>query len=140
MPRLVVRRRAPGDGALLLPALLALGVGALAGFVLGELYGPATERRLTSPRRSDGAPTLAELVHDAQEALAADPELAELDLEIRPVRRGTVELRGWVPTRAHRARAQRVAREAIAAAGEVINRVLVHGEDDGTPALDILSA
>ena len=140
MPRLVVRRPASGAAALLGSALVALGLGALGGFVLGELYGPATARRLTAPKHRSTTASLAELVHDAQAALVADPLLADLELEVRPVSRQTVGLHGWVPSRALRSRAQRVAREALAS-GEVINRLLVRGEDDAaSPAIDILSA
>ncbi len=139
MPRLVVRRRTSGGAALLGPALLALGLGALAGFVLGELYGPSAERSLTEPRTGT-APSLAELVHDAQAALAADSQLADLELEVLPVSRQTVELHGWVPSRLLRSRAYRVAQEALSA-GQVVNHLLVRGEDDATsPTLDILSA
>jgi hypothetical protein len=140
MPRLVVRRPASRAADLFGPALVALGLGALAGFVLGELYGPATARRLTSPARRPTTTSLAELVHDAQAALLADPFLAEHELEVRPVSRQTVGLHGWVPSRSLRSRAQRIVREALTS-GEVINRVLVRGEDDaGSPTIDILSA
>lgn len=139
MARVIVRRTAAPRRSLAGPALLGLGLGALAGFLLAELYGPAPERALVGPRRS-ARPTLAELVHDAQAALAADAALADLDLRILPVNRQTVELHGWVPTRAVRTRAHRTVRDAIGA-DAVINCLLVRGEDDATqPTLDILTA
>lgn len=139
MPPVIVRRGTPRNRSLAGPALLGLAIGALAGFVLGELWGPAAERAIGG-RRPRRGPTMAELVHDAQAALAADATLAGLDLEILPVSRQTVELHGWVPSRAVRTRAHRVVREAIGA-DAVINCLLVRGEDDtAPPALDVLTA
>lgn len=139
MARVIVRRTAPARRSLAGPALLGLGLGALVGFVLGELYGPVAERALAGrPRPS--RPTLAELVHDAQAALAADPALADLDLRILPVNRQTVELHGWVGSRALRTRAHRAVRDAIGA-DAVVNCLLVRGEDDAAPpTLDIMTA
>jgi hypothetical protein len=62
-------------------------------------------------------------------ALEGDPALAGIPFTVVPVGRGHVELHGWVPTRATRARAFRVATGA-APAIEVTNRLSVHGEDD----------
>jgi hypothetical protein len=139
MSRVIVRRGAPGRRSLLGPALVGLGLGALAGFVLGELYGPAALRAVATPRRGRG-PSMAELVHDAQAALAGDDLLAPLGLEILPVSRQTVELHGWVPSRRLRTRAHRVVREAVGA-DAVVNCLLVRGEDDAAPpTLDILTA
>lgn len=139
MARVIVRRTAPAPRSLVGPALLGLGLGALAGFVLGELYGPVAERAIAG-RRRHGRPTLAELVHDAQGALAADPLLAGLDLQILPVNRQTVELHGWVTSRALRTRAHRAVRDAIGA-DAVVNCLLVRGEDDAAPpTLDIMTA
>lgn len=83
---------------------------------------------------------MAELVNDAQTALATDTDLAELALEVLPVSRMTVELHGWVSARKLRARAHAVVREAIGT-GRVVNCILVRGEDDAAqPTLDILTA
>mgnify|MGYP002624474578 FL=1 len=139
MPAVIVRPRTPRRRSLAGPALLGVALGALAGFVVGELWGPAAGRAIAKPRRSRG-PSMAELVHDAQAAVAADPGLRDLGLEILPVSRQTVELHGWVPTRALRTRAHRAVREAIGA-DAVVNCLLVRGEDDAAPpTLDILSA
>jgi hypothetical protein len=72
-------------------------------------------------------------------ALGREPALGGIDFTVVPVGRGHVELHGWVPTRAARARAFRVAMSA-APAIEVTNRLSVRGEDDleqesGTDAL-----
>ncbi len=138
MSRLVVRR-ARGSSSLLGPVLAGLGLGACAGFILGALYGPAAERVLGGALAT-GEPTMAELVHDALAALAADPALADLGLEVLPVSRGTIELHGWVDSRAVRTRAHRAIREALDG-GTIVNCLLVRGEDDaGPPTLDVLSA
>jgi hypothetical protein len=64
--------------------------------------------------------------------LAGDPQLAPLALEPIAVSAGRVELHGWVPNRALRARAWRTARLAPGV-DQVINCILVHGEDDAAP-------
>jgi osmotically-inducible protein OsmY len=48
---------------------------------------------------------------------------------VLPVSAATVELHGWVETRAQRAAAERAVRR-VAGLETVINAVLVHGEDD----------
>lgn len=84
---------------------------------------------------------MAELVHDAQAALASDPQLSAFTIDVLPVSRQQVELHGWVPQRALRARAHRVACAAVGA-DAIVNSILVHGEDDqvGPPSLDVVSA
>lgn len=139
MSQLIVRRTTPAAPSLLVPAVVGLALGAAAGFVLGEILGPRAERGL-GPRPEPATRTMAELVHDALAALADDADLAPLGLEVIPVSRQTVELHGWVPARALRARAARVVATAIGGPA-VVNRVLVRGEDDaGRPDLDVLSA
>lgn len=139
MSQLIVRRTTATAPSLLMPAVVGLALGAAAGFVLGELLGPRAERGL-GPRARPVPPTMAELVHDALAALADDPDLAPLGLEVIPVSRQTVELHGWVPARPLRTRAARVVAAAIGDPA-VINRVLVRGEDDAArPDLDVLSA
>jgi hypothetical protein len=64
-----------------------------------------------------------------EEAFAADPLLAGLSLETVPVGPGRLELHGWVPTRAARARAIRIAAGA-APDTDVVNRLLVPDEDE----------
>ena len=62
-------------------------------------------------------------------ALQAEPRLSSFAIEVVPVNRGTVELRGWVTTRGARTLAARVAC-AVAGIDTVINSILVRGEDD----------
>jgi hypothetical protein len=139
MSQLIVRRTTPAAPSRLMPALVGLALGAAAGFVLGELVGPRAERGLTPPRQPPTR-TMAELVHDALAALADDPDLGALGLEIIPVSRQTVELHGWVPSRTLRTRAARVVAGTIGESA-FVNRLLVRGEDDaGRPDLDVLSA
>jgi hypothetical protein len=140
MPRLVVRERGGRPGALAGTTFLGFALGAVAGWALGELLSPAAVREaLTAPARR--APSMAELVRDAQGALVGDPLLEGMTLEILPVSRQRVELHGWVPTRRLRAHAYRVACEAVGTEA-VINCLLVRGEDDvaDSDAPDALSA
>jgi osmotically-inducible protein OsmY len=119
---------------------MGLALGAVAGFVASELWAPVTSRLL--PRTSTSSDrSMAALVHDAQAALAADPRLGALRIDVLPVSRQRVELHGWVSDRSLRARAHRVACEAVGA-DAIVNCILVHGEDDdaGPPTLDVVSA
>jgi len=137
MPRLIVRHSAPRQ-SLAVPALLGFAAGVVAGTALGELWAPTAEAALRRPA-SEGRP-MAELVRDAQAALADDPVLGSLRIDVIPSSRQRVELHGWVASRALRARAYRVAAEAIGGSA-VVNGILVHGEDDtDLPTLDVVSA
>lgn len=130
MQRFIVRRKRSRETPSIATTVLGLAIGTLSGFLLAELVAPKAERLLREPGSvPGGARTLAELVDDAQAALAADDILAELALEIRPVSRQTVEIHGWVPERQLRTRAYRVVREALGA-DQVVNCILVRGEDD----------
>jgi hypothetical protein len=122
----------------------ALGVvtGLVAGFGLSEWVGAANPRRLArmmTPRlqpRSGPALSAAATARAAGAALDADPTLCELGLLVTPVMLGVVELHGWVPSRAVRAYAGRLAR-TVSGVDRVVNSLLVHGEDDhGTPSKD----
>lgn len=143
MPHVIVRRTTLSGRSLLGPAVAGLALGAAVGFIMGEVLGPRAERGIGGGRtRSAPAParTMAELVHDAFAALAADPLLAPLMLEVLPVSRQVVELGGWVGSRALRTRAARVVAARVGT-DSVVNRILVRGEDDAfAPSLDILSA
>lgn len=119
--------------------LLAGGLGIAAGFLLGELVGAGGHhrlRRLIGRRGRAGAARKlrAGLAARVRDALAADPSLSGLGLDARLTPAGAVELRGWVPNRVARARAYRIGRE-VATGHEVINRVLVRGEDEIAPTL-----
>lgn len=137
MPRLIVRRSASRH-SLAVPALFGFAAGMVAGVVLGELWAPTAEAALRRP--TPRGRTMAELVRDAQAALADDPVLGSLRIDVIPSSRQRVELRGWVATRAQRARAYRIAAEAVGGSA-VVNGILVHGEDDtDLPTLDVVSA
>jgi hypothetical protein len=76
----------------------------------------------------------------ARQSLRASPVLADLGLRVVPVSAGTVELHGWVASRALRTLALRAVRETPTVE-RVINNLLVHGEDDlGGSSADDLDA
>lgn len=133
MPRFAVRRQRLTDtkpaSTGVVPVAFGLAVGAALGFLMGEWLGPVAPRGVTRRPRPVPAPSMAELVHDAQSVLVADVQLREWQLDVLPVGRGRIELRGWVGTRAARTRAARLVREEVTAEA-VINSILVRGEDD----------
>ena len=117
----------------------SLGVvtGLVAGFALSEWVGGVSHPRVRGlVRRGPGRPppalTPAASARAAAAALAADPLLRDLGLSATAVSVGVVELHGWVPTRPLRARAGRAAR-AVPGIEQVVNRILVRGEDDLDP-------
>lgn len=120
-------------------AALGAGAGLVAGVALaewlGDLSGPRVRRSLTRLTEPASAAPLGveEAVRTAEHALRSTPGTAALELTAVGVRRGVVELRGWVATRAERARAVGVVR-TLAGIEDVLNRILVRGEDD-VPAL-----
>ena len=146
MTRLALRRRRAAT-TLDLPTAagavaLGLAAGALAGFLLGELWGPTASRAIRTPKRTPRTGSAAALVDAAHLALGADEAVAASNLRVVPLGRSAIELHGWVPNRATRARAIRHVREALPEAS-VIDCLLVRGEDDGAlepPHADIRSA
>jgi hypothetical protein len=111
-----------------------MGAGLVAGFALSEWMGGVSTGRVRGAARrlregSVGRLTTSASVRAVEVALRAEPRLGGLGLVAAPVARGVVELRGWVPNRAARSLAARV---ALSAPGieRVINSVLVRGEDD----------
>lgn len=132
----VVRRIEAANGQDTSPlwAVAGFALGAVAGWIVGEVTGGVTRDRLTSyvsglrrPAPDTGAP--ANPRERVRAALNADPDLARLDLEVRPAGRAAVELHGWVPSRTLRARATRLAATA-AGSTRLIDSLLVRGEDD----------
>lgn len=107
--------------------LLGTALGAWAGGVSRERLSRAA-RRLRTPtpqaRRSAAATATAAL-----EALAAEPSLADVTLEVTPIGLHSVELRGWVLDRSQRTAAARIVRQ-VPGIETVINSILVRGEDD----------
>src|SRR5262245_22083828 len=119
----------------LVPVLTGLTVGFLTGFLVRGAFGGVDRRRLRTLREEFTGefpverPLARAAVSVVEEALEGDTALAGIAFTVVPVGRGHVELHGWVPTRAARARAFRVATGA-APAIEVTNRLSVRGEDD----------
>jgi len=128
------RSTLPGPGL----SLLALALGAAAGFAAATWFGPRLREarselgRLFGGDEGERPMHAARLASRVRAALAADPVLAALDLEPIPVSAGQVELHGWVATRAERAQAWRAAR-VVPGIESVVNCILVHGEDDPQP-------
>ena len=109
----------------------------------GLLRPPSCRRRDTRPKlpiprrwgsvprgkqvaRREGPPAAAGL---ARAALRNDEQLHDLALEAIGVSAGVVEIHGWVPSRALRARAIRVV-HALPGIDHAVDCILVHGEDD----------
>ena len=132
MRRLSVRReRGAGDVFLVAAGLLA---GLVAGVGFRTLIGRLDRQRVRDavadwtgqhPVPETGR-AIGERIH---EALDADPATGGLTLETVPVGPGRVELHGWVPSRATRARAIRIATEA-AAGTDVVNRLVAPDDED----------
>ncbi len=118
--------------------------GLVAGFVLAEWLGDVNPPRVRRAARRMREPPPHQALSPAgaaratAAALAADPELRELGLQVTLVSTRTVELHGWVRTRPVRARAGRVAR-GVPGVDSVINSILVRGEDDRTHSPDYLA-
>lgn len=132
--------KSPNSAELLLWSIGGLVAGLAAGVALSGWAGVVTRervrrvagdiRRPVSPSRTGRAA----MVEAAQAILGQDPLLSTLDLRVRAVGAHSLELRGWVPDRALRARASRVIRQ-VDAVEMIINNVLVRGEDDRLLAL-----
>ena len=121
-------------GEAVLWAALGAGAGLLASIALSEWVGDVNRGRVRriAERLREQEPTRLTASASAravQVALNADPRLAGLPIETRPVSRGAVELRGWVPSRSVRTAAGRTAL-AVPGIESVINSLLVRGEDD----------
>jgi hypothetical protein len=111
-----------------------VGTGLVAGFALSEWVGGVSQSRVRRAAQRLGQtppvrPTPAASARAVETALGSEPRLSGCTLEVVPVSRGTVELRGWVADRAARTLAARVA-GAVAGIETVINSILVRGEDD----------
>ena len=116
---------------------LGVATGLVAGFALSEWVGGVSRprvKRLVRRRPRPPRPSLtpAAGARAAGAALAAEPTLRDLGLQATAVAVGVVELHGWVPSRALRARAGRAAR-GVAGIEHVVNSILVRGEDDLDP-------
>jgi hypothetical protein len=136
--------RRPSGSELFAWSLVGAGFGLVTGFVLGELLG---SRKLPIPRRwgsaqrgslvsrREGPPAAAGV---ARAALRNDDQLHDLGLETIGVSPGVVEIHGWVSSRNLRARAIRVV-HALPGIEQVVDCILVHGEDDTPKSTDDLT-
>lgn len=110
-----------------------VGTGLVAGFALSEWVGGVSQTRVRRATQRLGhdrsRDTPAASARAAEAALRAEPRLAGFSLEVMPISRGSIELRGWVTDRAARTLAARVA-GAVPGIENVINSILVRGEDD----------
>ena len=118
---------------ILLWTTFGVGTGLLAGFALGEWVGGVNQSRVRRVAKSLGSAVLhhtsAASARAVETALGAEPRLAGCALEVVPISRRSVELRGWVGDRPARTLAARVA-SAVPGVETVINSILVRGEDD----------
>jgi len=119
---------------ILLWSTVGLGTGLLAGFALGEWVGGVNQTRVRRAAKSLGQSvglhhTSAASARAVETALGAEPRLAGCAIEVVPISRRSVELRGWVGDRPSRTLAARVA-GAVSGVETVINSILVRGEDD----------
>jgi hypothetical protein len=118
--------------------------GVMLGFALAEWTGNVTAPRVRRAARRIREPapppalTAAGTARAVADALGRDAELHDLGIQVTMVSAGTVELHGWVRTRALRARAARVAAR-VPGVEAVINSILVRGEDDRTYLPDYLA-
>ncbi len=129
-----MRRNKPLSGTqILLWTTVGVGTGLLAGFALGEWVGGVNQTRVRRVTKSLGSRVLhhssATSAGAVETALGAEPRLAGCAIEVVPISRRSVELRGWVGDRPARTLAARVA-GAVPGVETVINRILVRGEDD----------
>lgn len=121
-------------GEVVLWTALGAGAGLLAAVALSEWVGDVNRARVRrmAERLREQQPTRLTASASAravQVAISAEPRLKGLSIEVRPLSRGAVELRGWVPSRSVRTAAGRTAL-AVPGIESVINSLLVRGEDD----------
>ena len=121
-------------GEVVLWTAFGAGAGLLAAMALSEWVGDVNRGRVRrmAERFREQQPTrltAAASARAVQIAISAEPRLTGLSIEVRPLSRGAVELRGWVPSRSVRTVAGRTAL-AVPGIESVINSLLVRGEDD----------
>ncbi len=130
----MTRNKGLSGTQILLWSTFGVGTGLLAGFALSEWVGGVSQTRVRRAAQRlgyAGAPhhTSAASARAVGTALGAEPRLAGCAIEVVPISRRSVELRGWVGDRAARTTAARVA-AAVSGVETVINSILVRGEDD----------
>jgi hypothetical protein len=125
----------PSPSELFAWGLVGAGLGAVAGFVMGQWLGEVDSGRLSraATRLQQNGFTRASrpksTINVARAALRNDDLLRSLELELVAVSAGVIELHGWVPSRSLRARAVRILRQ-VPEIEILINCLLVRGEDD----------
>lgn len=132
MRRHSVRRERGAGDVLLVAAGLVAGLAFGAGFraLIGRLDRQRVREAVAGWTGRHPVPATGRAIGQRiQEALDADPATGGLALETVPVGPGRVELHGWVPTRATRARAIRIA-TAAAAGADVVNRLMAPDDED----------
>ena len=132
-----MRRDELSGAQIFLWTTLGVGTGLLAGFALSEWVGGVNPTRFRRAARRLGQQTPARTTAAAsaravEAALQAEPRLVGFSIEAMAVSRAAVELRGWVKDRGSRTLAARIAR-AVPGIDNVINSILVRGEDDSFP-------
>ena len=132
-----MRREQLSGTQIFLWTTLGVGTGLLAGFALSEWVGGVNPTRFRRAARRLGQQTPVRTTPAAsaravEAALQAEPRLAGFSIEAMAVSRAAVELRGWVKDRGSRTLAARIAR-AVPGIDNVINSILVRGEDDSFP-------
>ncbi len=113
-------------------SVVGFGAGLVGGLWAAVWLGRVTRGRLADEvrvLRTPGGTSSVALAEAVVAALQAEAGLAPHGLHAVAVTRGTVELTGWVPDRRTRAHAVRVATQ-VPGLRDLINSVLVHGEDD----------
>jgi hypothetical protein len=130
----VLRNKPLSGTQILLWTTFGVGTGLLAGFALGEWVGGVNQTRVRRAAKSLGFSgvlhhTSAASARAVEKALGAEQRLAGCALEVVPISRRSVELRGWVGDRPARTLAARVA-GAVPGVETVVNSILVRGEDD----------
>lgn len=112
-----------------------IATGLLGGLALAAWLGrggPTRVRRALGKLRAPAPPPATRKTSVSQrntQAALDSSDLQHFRIAVIGVRPGVVELHGWVPTRAIRARAARIA-AAVPDTERVVNCILVQGEDD----------
>jgi osmotically-inducible protein OsmY len=112
--------------------MLGVGTGLAMGLFLGEWLGWERLRRrpdTPTPAPAGAAHTIAQTVKAVRKAFDQDEAFHTLEITVRALAPGTVEVSGWVDDRATRAQVIRFA-QAVPGIPEVLPSLLVRGEDD----------
>jgi hypothetical protein len=131
--RVAVRNQRLSGGEVLGWTLAGITTGLLGGIVLAAWFGRGSQtriRRVIDQWRPAARPVrnIATPARATQTAIDAT-DLRHFGIEVIGVMPGVVELHGWVPTRAIRASAARIA-TGVPGIDRVVNCILVRGEDD----------